>query len=332
MQKWKITAYDLELNSNWRIARETTTHKRNYIITIADDEFSGRGEVALSARFREEEEDILEIFKQFVEATPSEIQSLEMLLSLLDEQRISGALRFGIESAFIHYLSSLSLQTVGELLGVHPVTSTLTMRSIPLMEVDELDNYFNKFDILSFSHLKVKCDRNTTPEYINRIRQLYAGPLSLDFNEAYDDVDKFICFGEDIVKYNILFAEQPLPAEQYDAYFYLQQHKPFPIFADESLQYQTVDEFFGERFDGVNVKLMKAGGYIRAVKQLRDAQELGLVTMLGCRIESSLGISSAINLAGLAKFKDLDGHLFLKEDPFNLVFSENGRLTISSLH
>ena len=45
--------------------------------------------------------------------------------------------------------------------------------------------------------------------------------------------------------------------------------------------------------DGVNLKLAKTGGIREAVRMVHAARALGLVVMLGCMIESSLGISAA---------------------------------------
>ena len=43
-------------------------------------------------------------------------------------------------------------------------------------------------------------------------------------------------------------------------------------------------------------------------------------------VETSLGISSAMNLATNVDFCDLDGCLLISEDPFNAVREENGIL------
>ena len=75
--------------------------------------------------------------------------------------------------------------------------------------------------------------------------------------------------------------------------------------------------------------MMKAGGYLRAIKQLRQAKSLGLKTMLGCMVETSLGISSALNIAGGVDYFDLDGCLLIKEDPYKLISEENGKIFYS---
>jgi L-alanine-DL-glutamate epimerase-like enolase superfamily enzyme len=46
------------------------------------------------------------------------------------------------------------------------------------------------------------------------------------------------------------------------------------------------------------------------------ARALGLGVMLGCMIESGLGISAAAQIGSLCDHLDLDGNLLLAEDPW----------------
>jgi L-alanine-DL-glutamate epimerase-like enolase superfamily enzyme len=90
--------------------------------------------------------------------------------------------------------------------------------------------------------------------------------------------------------------------------------RPMPVYADESTQ--TIEDLPGLKnlVDGVNVKLLKTAGITGAVKMIHAARAMKLGVMLGCMIESSLGIHAAWQLAGLADWVDLDGPLYLRED------------------
>ena len=68
--------------------------------------------------------------------------------------------------------------------------------------------------------------------------------------------------------------------------------------------------------DGVVVKLAKCGGVGPALRMIRHAHELGLKVMLGCMVESSLGVAAAAAIASEADWLDLDGNLLLASDPF----------------
>src|SRR5207247_3037602 len=70
-----------------------------------------------------------------------------------------------------------------------------------------------------------------------------------------------------------------------------------------------------ERAHGINIKLAKSGGIREAVRMAHAARALGLGVMLGCMIESGLGISAGAHIASLCDHVDLDGNLLLADDP-----------------
>jgi len=59
------------------------------------------------------------------------------------------------------------------------------------------------------------------------------------------------------------------------------------------------------------------------------ARACGLKIMLGCMIESSVGIAQAAQLAPLVDWLDLDGHLLIANDPFEGIGGAAGRLTLT---
>jgi L-alanine-DL-glutamate epimerase-like enolase superfamily enzyme len=104
---------------------------------------------------------------------------------------------------------------------------------------------------------------------------------------------------------------------------------PLPLVADESAQTAVDVERLRGLADGVNVKLVKAGGLDRAYEMMLAARAAGMSVLLGCMIESSLGVTAAAQLAPLADRLDLDGHLYLDEDDWSGVsFDSTGRLVL----
>jgi len=73
---------------------------------------------------------------------------------------------------------------------------------------------------------------------------------------------------------------------------------------------------------------MKAGGYLNGLRILNEAVKHGMHTMVGCMVETSLGISSAFHLCAGIEFADLDGFLIVKNEPFKLVKEHDGILMI----
>ena len=56
------------------------------------------------------------------------------------------------------------------------------------------------------------------------------------------------------------------------------------------------------------------------------ARAHGLQIMIGCMIESSLGITAAAHLTPLVDYADLDGHLLIANDPYTGVTLDKGKL------
>ena len=63
---------------------------------------------------------------------------------------------------------------------------------------------------------------------------------------------------------------------------------------------------------------------------LRQGRELGLRTMVGCMIESTIGIATAAQLLPLLDYADLDGAVHLAEDSAEGVRVENGHIRLSA--
>ena len=100
-----------------------------------------------------------------------------------------------------------------------------------------------------------------------------------------------------------------------------------PLYADESVQTASDISELAGLVQGVNIKLLKSGGFAGAVACLASARALGFGTLLGCMIETSLGVTAAAHLAGAFDWVDLDGHLYLANDDFEgLSYDVDGRL------
>ncbi len=102
-----------------------------------------------------------------------------------------------------------------------------------------------------------------------------------------------------------------------------------PLFADESAQTSDDVPRLAGVADGVNVKLLKCGGWHRAMEMILASRVHGLRVLLGSMVESSIGVTAAAQLAGLADWIDLDGHLFVANDDYDgLRYDGEGTLIV----
>ena len=117
--------------------------------------------------------------------------------------------------------------------------------------------------------------------------------------------------------FGLELVEQPVAKDAIAGMGAVQAHTDLPVVADESVQtLADVERLAAAGVRGINLKLMKAGGLAPGLRILRRAKELGLQVLLGCMVETSLGVTAMLHLASLADWLDLDAPLLVANDPF----------------
>jgi L-alanine-DL-glutamate epimerase-like enolase superfamily enzyme len=175
--------------------------------------------------------------------------------------------------------------------------------------------------------LKIKLGGGNDEEVMRVVRSETDKLIQVDANEGWgrDEALEKIKWLEG---QNVKLVEQPLPADDPEGTAWLRERVTLPIFADESVKRLSDVEACSGVFDGINIKLMKCGGPTEALRMIYRARALGLSVMLGCMVESSLGISAAAHLSPLADTVDLDGHLLIRDDPFGGLGFRDGRIVL----
>ncbi|MER6972692.1 dipeptide epimerase [Nocardioides sp. NPDC000445] len=117
------------------------------------------------------------------------------------------------------------------------------------------------------------------------------------------------------------FVEQPVARRDLEAMAYVRRHQPYKILADESVfdLEDLVDVIRAGAADAVNVKLAKCGGITPAVELLEVAKLHGLGRLVGCMMESHLGIGAAAALVaagGIPGEQDLDAGWWARTSPY----------------
>jgi L-alanine-DL-glutamate epimerase-like enolase superfamily enzyme len=166
-----------------------------------------------------------------------------------------------------------------------------------------------------WSVYKIKLGTKDDLQIVRQLRQHTDAIFRVDANCGWSR-RQTIEYATQLAELGVQFIEQPLPrdAEPADKREVFEQ-SVLPIIADEDCQQEADVARCADYFHGVNVKLCKCGGLTPALRMLRQARGLGLRTMVGCMIESSVGISAAAHLLPLLDYADLDGAILLRDDP-----------------
>ncbi len=148
-------------------------------------------------------------------------------------------------------------------------------------------------------------------ERVRAVRGVTDLPLQVDVNE-YWALDEAL---EYLPQMDLQYCEQPLPAGDPDGPE-LKRRSPVPIYVDEDCHTLADVASCSERAHGINIKLNKSGGIREGIRMANAARALGLGVMLGCMVESGLGIAPGAHIASLMDHVDLDGNLLLATDPW----------------
>lgn len=329
MLNWNANQIKLDLKYTWKLSRNATDYKINTIIEVGDGINKGLGEVAPNIRYNETPELVMAQFVAFLKKSPEHITNLNELSTVLDDTDLCNALRFGIESAYIHYLCNKNKEDVCTFLGVQKPVSLQTSFSLPIMPAEDIATFYNQNNLKRFSRLKIKVNAEQAHHLLSAISQVTSQPLIVDANEGWKNPEELLVFLETLKPYPIDIIEQPMPAGMIEEYKHVKKHTPFTLIADESMCDHADFDLLKQQFHGVNMKLMKAGGYINGLRLLNEAVKHQMHTMVGCMIETTLGISSAMHLCSGIEFTDLDGFMIIKDEPFGLVKEQNGALTFN---
>jgi len=135
--------------------------------------------------------------------------------------------------------------------------------------------------------------------------------LAVDANQGFTR-ESLGCLMPVLVEAGVALIEQPFPIGQEAQLVGFQS--PIPIAADESVQCLSDIPSLVGRFNVVNIKLDKCGGLTEGLAMARAARSLGLDTMVGNMMGTSLAMAPAFLVAQLCQVVDLDGPALLKAD------------------
>lgn len=327
MKLW-LEKLHLDLKVNWKLSRNQTTFKENFIVHLETEKGEFRSEIAPNIRYGETVDKIEVQLSDWLKVVDlKSITTVEVLETSLKKINLFHSLSFGIESAFLSYIAHLNARSLGEFLGLpHPV-KVATSFSMPITPVGEIKDYLAPLS--RFHSLKIKVDAETGTEMLQEIRKHTNVKLRVDANEGWKDLDEFMRFQETLRGMNIELIEQPFPSSMVNEYKTLKKQTPYRLLADESIE--DVGDFseLSQQFHAVNIKLMKTGSLLKAKYLLEEAKKNHMTAMMGCMIETSLGISYGMLFGGMVEYVDLDGFLLIKDEPFKLVDETDGILSLN---
>jgi L-alanine-DL-glutamate epimerase-like enolase superfamily enzyme len=197
--------------------------------------------------------------------------------------------------------------------------------------IDTLDKMKEKTRLAKdFLVYKVKVGVENDLEMVRAVREVSDSKIRVDANAGWS-ADQALEKINQLGECDIEFVEQPIDPKDKEGLKKIKEEAGIPIIIDEHLMTsKDIPDFVG-CCDGINIKLAKCGGIREAMRMIHVARAHGLKVMLGCMIESSVGIAAAAHLGSLVDFLDLDGNLLVANDPYEGLKLDEGRLYLSDL-
>ncbi|MFC4453299.1 dipeptide epimerase [Deinococcus sonorensis] len=319
---------ELHTRQPFGIARWTHSAYPRTFVTFEQDGLTGRGEAAPNA-FYGETRTTLEAVLPSLTAALTDPWDWDGLKARMDATfpHDHPSAKCAVSMAALEWCARASGVPVWRLLGLSPSRVPESSYTVSLAELPDMRQQAR--DAVERGHrvLKVKLGTDRDVQIIEALREEAPGTaLRVDANAAWTRPQARRMLAV-LDAAGVELVEQPLAAHDLEGHRELRRHSRVPIMADESLHHVSDVPALAECFDAVNLKLAKLGGPLRTLEALRTARALGMSVMMGCMIESSLGIAAGVALAGLCDWADLDGALLLADDPYHGLHWEAGHVT-----
>lgn len=306
---------DLRTRVPFGIARWTHQRYGRVIAELTDGDERGLGEAAPNAFYGETSATVEAVLPDLATRLPDDPFALDELWEAIERPypHHHRSAKCALETAVLDLAARRAGVSVRQLLGA-PEPSVPTSFTVGLGTPDEVREGCRGAVADGHGVLKIKLGGGDDAALLSAVRD--AAPdvrLRVDANaswsakQAIGALPMLEAFGVELV-------EQPVAADDLEGLAAVTRASRIPVVADES--FRSTRDLRHLVVDVVNVKLAKVGGPRQAALAMRAARALGFSVMLGCMVESSLGITAAAQVAGLADLCDLDGALLIERDPY----------------
>ena len=318
----------LKLRHTWTTVMSSSDYRDTFFVKLSRDGITGVGEGAPIIRYKESAETarkaLTEILSVLESANPRNYRSLLNEVS----RRIEGeyAAKAALDIALLDWTGQSLGIPVHQLLGIDPNAAPVTTFSIGIDDPAATRKKVEEAD--AFPVLKIKVGLGKDEATIEAVRAVTNKPLRTDANEGYKTKEEAVERINFLDKHGVEFIEQPLAAANLEDMNWIRKRVHMPIFADEACLHLNDVAKVAPHFDGVNVKVDKAGGLLAALRMIELARSLGLKVMIGCMVSSSVAVTGAAQLSPLVDYADLDGNLLISNDPYEGVLVEKGKLML----
>jgi L-alanine-DL-glutamate epimerase-like enolase superfamily enzyme len=318
----------LELKHAWTIARNTSQYKDNVFVRLEKDGVFGLGEAAHNVRYGESLESTNETIKMAepVLKTCNPWHFVDIHLKIKALCKGQTAAKAALDMAILDWIGKKLRLPLYQFWGLDKQKAPQTTFSIGIDTPEIIRKKIQ--EAKPYPLLKIKMGKENDEEILETVRSVTDKTLRVDANEGWKDKEMAIRKVEWLAENGVDLVEQPMPAEMLEETAWVRERASIPIIADEAVKSAGDIPVLAQAYDGINIKIDKAGGLQESLRMIWMARSLNMKIMLGCMVASSLSITAAAHLSPAIDYPDLDGHLLISNDPFQGVKVKEGWLIL----
>jgi L-Ala-D/L-Glu epimerase / N-acetyl-D-glutamate racemase len=312
------------------IARGSTNgYKRAWVRLVDGDGVEGWGEADPSSFYGENLDTVLAAFEKLSAHLPRDPFDLEAAEARWEHVvPKNGAARAALSAALHDLVGKRLGQPLWRVWGLDPKKAPLSSFTIGLDTAEKMRAKVREAE--SYPILKIKLGTDRDEEILRTVRDATDKPIRVDANAGWT-VQRARQMIPVLKEFGVEFLEQPLVPDDLEGLSEVRRAaaaQNLPVVVDEScLVAEDIPRLAG-RVDGINIKLAKCGSLREALRMIATARAHGMLVMVGCMIETSLGITAAAHFTPLVDAADLDGAALTVDDPFTGATIDNGQIRL----
>lgn len=307
----KIHQINLRLKHTFKIAHDLRDVQKSLIIELVENGISGFGEATASNFYNisiEEMNNVLAKNKALIESYNFEEPSV--FWNKLQKNISNSFVLSAVDVAINDLYAKKNKFSLRERWNLTNSSSPLTNYTIGIDSIEKMVSKLKEFPWPSY---KIKLGTKEDLKIISKLRKHTDSVFRIDANCGWT-VQETLKNAHYLKKMKVEFIEQPLAVDDWQGMKKLYTESELPIIADEScINEESVEKCY-KHFHGINIKLMKCGGFTPAKQMIKLARSHKMKVMVGCMTESSVGISAVAQLAPLIDYVDMDGFLLIEND------------------
>jgi L-alanine-DL-glutamate epimerase-like enolase superfamily enzyme len=311
----------------FRIARQEHHEVRTVMVRVRDQEgLEGWGEAAPQTYYGETPETVLAALELYATTLPDDPLDLEATEARLATVLAGNASARAALSAALHDLAGKRLGLpVHRLWGLDPAAAPVSTFTIGIDTPERIR--LKVREAKQYPVLKVKLGSTDDRAILEAVRAETDRELRVDANAGWTRKQALRMLPV-LAEFGVTVLEQPLAPDDLEGLTEVARRATIPVIVDESCRVAADIPPLVGRVDGINIKLAKCGSLREALRMIHLARAHHLMVMVGCMIETSLGITAAAQITPLVDLADLDGAALLARDPFRGATLERGQLRL----